>query len=152
MERYSENVRFIFTCNDRTKIIFALQSRCANYHFKPLSPSIVGSILMDILKEESVTNIPSESEMQGFIGVYGGDLRRAITELQAAISSDKPLNVQVQEGLQEYENIINDLINKNANILTTLHDLLYDGKTVKDICVSLHDVIINATLDNNTKY
>ena len=30
MERYSQNVRFIVTCNDRTKIIFALQSRCAN--------------------------------------------------------------------------------------------------------------------------
>ena len=36
MERYASNVRFIITCNDRNKIIFALQSRCANYHFKPL--------------------------------------------------------------------------------------------------------------------
>jgi len=152
MERYSDNVRFIITCNDRTKIIFALQSRCANYHFKPLVPAVVGSILMDILDKENIPNRPTESEMQGFIGVYGGDLRRAITELQAAIASDKPLKVQVQEGLQEYENIINELINKNTDILTTLHNLLYDGKTVKDICVSLHDVIINATLDGNVKY
>ena len=152
MERYSENVRFIITCNDRTKIIFALQSRCANYHFKPLAPSVVFAILTDILDKENIPNRPTEEEMQGFISVYGGDLRRAITELQAAISSDKPLHVQVQEGLQEYENIISEIINKNANILATLHNLLYDGRTIKDICVSLHDVIINATFDSNTKY
>ena len=36
MERYAGNIRFIITCNDRNKIIFPLQSRCANYHFKPL--------------------------------------------------------------------------------------------------------------------
>tara|TARA_R100001015_G_C4632870_1_gene197012 strand:+ start:78 stop:989 length:912 start_codon:yes stop_codon:yes gene_type:complete len=152
MERYSENVRFIITCNDRTKIIFALQSRCANYHFKPLSLSVVESILFDILEKENIPNRPSKTEMQGFIGVYGGDLRRAITELQAAISSNRPLNVQVQEGLQEYEDIVNDIINKNTDVLTTLHNLLYDGRTVKDICVSLHDVVISATLDNNMKY
>ena len=152
MERYSENVRFIITCNDRTKIIFALQSRCANYHFKPLSLSVVESILFDILEKENIPNRPSKTEMQGFIGVYGGDLRRAITELQAAISSNRPLNVQVQEGLQEYEDIVNNIINKNTDVLTTLHNLLYDGRTVKDICVSLHDVVISATLDNNMKY
>mgnify|MGYP001250745774 CR=1 FL=1 len=37
MERYSDNCRFIITCNDRTKIIYPLQSRCANYYFTTLS-------------------------------------------------------------------------------------------------------------------
>jgi len=152
MERYSNNVRFIVTCNDRTKIIFALQSRCANYHFKPLSPSIIYDVLQDILSKENVSGKYGDEEMHGFISAYGGDLRRAITELQAAIASNKPLSVQVQSGLQEYENIVNEIINKNTNILSDLHNLLYDGKTVKDICVGLHDVIINATMDNNTKY
>jgi replication factor C small subunit len=152
MERYSNNVRFIVTCNDRTKIIFALQSRCANYHFKPLSPNIIYDVLQDILSKENVSGKYGDEEMHGFISAYGGDLRRAITELQAAIASNKPLSVQVQSGLQEYENIVNEIINKNTNILSDLHNLLYDGKTVKDICVSLHDVIINATMDNNTKY
>ncbi len=36
MERYANNIRFIITCNDRNKIIFALQSRCANYHSNQL--------------------------------------------------------------------------------------------------------------------
>ena len=152
MERYSNNVRFIVTCNDRTKIIFALQSRCANYHFKPLSPNIIYDVLQDILSKENVSGKYGDEEMHGFISAYGGDLRRAITELQAAIASNKPLSVQVQSGLQEYENIVNEIINKNTNILSDLHNLLYDGKTVKDICVGLHDVIINATMDNNTKY
>jgi replication factor C small subunit len=152
MERYANNVRFIITCNDRTKIIFALQSRCANYHFKPLPTTTISEVLTDILSKENLAGKYSQEEMHGFISAYEGDLRRAITELQAAVSSNKPLKVQVQSGLQEYENIINEIISKNTDILSDLHNLLYDGKTVKDICVGLHDVIINATMDNNTKY
>ena len=151
MERYSDNVRFIITCNDKSKIIFALQSRCANYHFKPLSSQVVLDVCLDILRSENITKY-SEEELQGFISAYGGDLRRAITELQAAVASNKPLKIQVQEGLQEYENIVNEIINKNASILSELHNLLYDGKTVKNICVGLHDVIINGTIESNIKF
>ena len=90
--------------------------------------------------------------MLAFIKAYEGDLRRTITELQAAVASNKPLAIQVQSGLQEYENMLNEIINKNTNVLTQLHNLLYDGKTIKDICLGLHDVVVNAELDNSTKY
>ena len=152
MERYSNNVRFIITCNDRSKIIFALQSRCANYHFKPLSYQTILGVLNEILAQENLAGRFPETEMLAFIKAYEGDLRRTITELQAAIASNKPLAIQVQSGLQEYENMLNEIINKNTNVLTQLHNLLYDGKTIKDICLGLHDVVINAELDNNTKY
>ena len=33
MERYANNIRFIITCNDKSRIIFPLQRRCANYRF-----------------------------------------------------------------------------------------------------------------------
>ena len=52
MERYSSNIRFIITCNDRNKIIFALQSRCANYHFKPVSNEAILEVLTRILQAE----------------------------------------------------------------------------------------------------
>ena len=152
MERYSNNVRFIITCNDRSKIIFALQSRCANYHFKPLSYQTILGVLNEILAQENLAGRFPETEMLAFIKAYEGDLRRTITELQAAVASNKPLAIQVQSGLQEYENMLNEIINKNTNVLTQLHNLLYDGKTIKDICLGLHDVVVNAELDNSTKY
>lgn len=152
MERYSNNVRFIITCNDRSKIIFALQSRCANYHFKPLSYQTILGVLNEILTKENHAGRFPETEMLAFIKAYEGDLRRTITELQAAVASNKPLAIQVQSGLQEYENMLNEIINKNTNVLTQLHNLLYDGKTIKDICLGLHDVVVNAELDNSTKY
>jgi len=49
MERYSANVRFIITCNHRHKIIYPLQSRCANYGFTRLSNDIILATLHEIL-------------------------------------------------------------------------------------------------------
>ena len=55
MERYSNNIRFIITCNDRNKIIFALQSRCANYHFKPISNESMLEVIQSILQKRGIT-------------------------------------------------------------------------------------------------
>ena len=87
MERYASNIRFIITCNDRNKIIFALQSRCANYHFKPLSNEAMMEVLSSILKAEEITRF-SQDELHSFIYAMNGDMRRAITELQAAKASN----------------------------------------------------------------
>ena len=91
MERYSNNIRFVITCNDRNKIIFALQSRCANYHFKPLSNEAVLEVLTSILKAEEITRF-SQDELDSFIYAMNGDMRRAITELQAAKKQFHPQN------------------------------------------------------------
>ena len=45
MERYSNNVRFIITANDRSKIIYPLQSRCANYYFSVLDNATISTLL-----------------------------------------------------------------------------------------------------------
>ena len=152
MERYANNVRFIITCNDKSKIIFALQSRCANYHFKTLSNEVILDAVKSLLISEGLENKYDDKSLFAFIGSFNGDLRRAITELQAAASSDNPLKLQVQLGLKEYENIIDEIINKNTNAISLLHNLLYDGRSVKEICVGMHDVIIESKMDNNTKY
>tara|TARA_R110002110_G_scaffold210664_3_gene423168 strand:- start:164 stop:1075 length:912 start_codon:yes stop_codon:yes gene_type:complete len=152
MERYSDNVRFIITCNDRTKIIYPLQSRCANYFFETLSIDEIKDCVINILNQEE-KNIPEESSLIAFIGAYNGDLRRVVTELQAALSSNSPLKVQIDKGLEPYSIILSDIIDGNKiQALENLNDEIYAGKTIKDICISLHDVVINATLDSNEKF
>ena len=152
MERYASNVRFIITCNDRNKIIFALQSRCANYHFKPLSNDAMLEVLNSILHREEITRF-SQDEIGSFIYAMNGDMRRAITELQAAKATDSTLNKQITIGLTDYNKILILIINKNTNSLDRIHNLLHDGRTIREICVGLHDAVINySTLDHNTKF
>lgn len=152
MERYESNVRFIITCNDRNKIIFALQSRCANYHFKPLSNDAMLGILSSIVQREQITRF-SQDEMTSFIYSIGGDIRRGITELQAAKSSNSTLFKQIHIGLTDYNRILNSILNKNTNSLNLIHQLLQEGRTINEICIGLHDaVIVSEGLDSNTKF
>jgi replication factor C small subunit len=151
MERYSSNIRFIITCNDRNKIIFALQSRCANYHFKPLSNEAILEVLTGILQAEGITRYP-QNELSPFIYAMQGDMRRAITELQAAKASNSSLKTQIDIGLNEYKKLIIKITNKNGDSLSTIHNLLHDGLSIREICIGLHDAVIVTELDSNTKF
>ena len=152
MERYANNVRFIITCNDRNRIIFPLQSRCANYHFKPLSNESILEVIKGILSNEKINRF-SDEELIPFIYSMNGDMRRAITEIQAAKSSNITLRKQSDMNLEEYMKIINMIINKNTNVLSQLHDMIYGGRSVREICMGLHDSIIKAEgIETNVKF
>ena len=151
MERYANNIRFIITCNDRNKIIFALQSRCANYHFKPVSNEAMLELLTTILKGEEITQF-SQIELDSFIYSLNGDMRRAITELQAANFSNSTLKKQIEYGLNQYKRLLMKIVNKNGTQLSAIHDLLHEGLSIREICIGLHDAVINSELDSNTKF
>jgi len=151
MERYASNIRFIITCNDRNKIIFALQSRCANYHFKPLSNEAIMEVLTSILKAEEITRF-SQNELDSFIYAMNGDMRRAITELQAAKASNSSLKTQIDTGLDEYRELIIKITNNNNTSLDAIHNLLHSGYSIREICVGLHDAVILSDLDSNLKF
>ena len=153
MERYENNVRFIITANDRSRIIYPLQSRCANYFFSNLEKATILSLLQTILTNEQISNPPSEDDLGGFITYYNGDVRRTITELQAALASGLSLRKQSEKSLEKYDKILNLLIEGNHNkALEELHNALYSGKTVKDICNGLHEVIVNGEMEDNLKF
>ena len=151
MERYASNIRFIITCNDRNKIIFALQSRCANYHFKPLTNESVLEVIQSILQKEGITRFET-NDLNSFIYAMNGDMRRAITELQAAKASDSSLKAQVDNSLDEYSKILMKIIDKQADSLQAIHNLLYDGYTIREICIGLHDAVIQTELESNIKF
>jgi len=151
MERYASNIRFIITCNDRNKIIFALQSRCANYHFKPLSNEAVLEVLTSILKAEEITRF-SQDELDSFIYAMNGDMRRAITELQAAKASNSTLKSQIDAGLNEYKKLLMKIVNKNTLALSSMHDFLHNGFTIREVCIGLHDAVIDSELESNLKF
>ena len=152
MERYASNIRFIITCNDRNRIIFPLQSRCANYHFKPLSNEVILEVIKGILANENINRF-SDEDLLPFIYSMNGDIRRAITEIQAAKSSNITLKKQSEMNLEEYVKIINLIMNKDTNVLATLHDMIYMGRSVREICMGMDDSIIQSEgIDSNVKF
>ena len=152
MERYASNVRFIITANDRSKIIYPLQSRCANYFFTKLDSATILTLLKTILSREDISH-PSDVDLGQFISHYNGDVRRTITELQAALASGTSLKRQVNKSLERYDDILQLLENENhRKALEELHNALYSGKTVKDICYGLHEVIVKSDINDDSKY
>jgi len=153
MERYSGNIRFIITCNDKSKIIYPLQSRCANYHFKPLSNEVILEVIKGILQKEQI-NVFGDDELSRLIYALDGDLRRAITEIQAAKASGNSLTKQIESSLEEYNKILMLILNKKPNdSLKQLHNLIYEGRSVKELCLGLHNAVINSKeLDNLIKF
>ena len=152
MERYASNVRFIITANDRSKIIYPLQSRCANYFFTKLDSTTISTLLKTILSREDISH-PSDVDLGQFISHYNGDVRRTITELQAALASGTSLKRQVNKSLERYDDILQLLESENhRKALEELHNALYSGKTVKDICYGLHEVIVKSDINDDSKY
>jgi len=152
MERYASNVRFIITANDRSKIIYPLQSRCANYFFTKLDSATISTLLKTILSREDISH-PSDVDLGQFISHYNGDVRRTITELQAALASGTSLKRQVNKSLERYDDILQLLEGENhRKALEELHNALYSGKTVKDICYGLHEVIVKSDMSDDSKY
>ena len=152
MERYASNVRFIITANDRSKIIYPLQSRCANYFFTKLDSATILTLLKTILSREDISH-PSDVDLGQFISHYNGDVRRTITELQAALASGTSLKRQVNKSLERYDDILQLLESENhRKALEELHNALYSGKTVKDICYGLHEVIVKSDINDDSKY
>lgn len=82
IEEYSDNTRFIFTCNYLFKIIPALQSRCQIFNLTPPLDGVLNRVV-SILKNEGIT-VPDTEKQKLVELVRSGypDLRRIINDIQ----------------------------------------------------------------------
>ncbi len=87
MEQFSNNVRFILSCNYSSQIIDPIQSRCAVFRFSPLSDDAVEQEIRHIASEEGIQL--TDDGLDALVYAAGGDMRKAINGLQAAsVSGD----------------------------------------------------------------
>jgi replication factor C small subunit len=82
MEQFSNNVRFILSCNYSSQIIDPIQSRCAVFRFSPLSDEAVGGQIRTIADQEDLA--VSDDGVEALVYAADGDMRKAINGLQAA--------------------------------------------------------------------
>ncbi|EGW33662.1 uncharacterized protein SPAPADRAFT_59031 [Spathaspora passalidarum NRRL Y-27907] len=84
MEIYSNSTRFAFACNQSSKIIEPLQSRCAILRYNKLADEEVLARLLEIAKMEEVKY--NSEGLQALIFTAEGDMRQAINNLQSTVA------------------------------------------------------------------
>ncbi len=82
MEQFSNNTRFILSCNYSSQIIDPIQSRCAVFRFAPLSDEAVGDQIRAIADQEGIEM--TDDGLDALVYAAAGDMRKAINGLQAA--------------------------------------------------------------------
>ena len=84
MENYTNNCRFILSCNYSSKIIDPIQSRCAVFRFRLLEKKDIDKIVRRIAHSENI-QIDGKS-IDIIFEISGGDCRRVINLLQTTAS------------------------------------------------------------------
>lgn len=92
MDTHINSTRFAFTCNDSTKIIEAIQSRCTILKYVRLTNQQMIDRLKIICEKE---NVPYEIKgLDAILTIAQGDLRKAINCLQLTFNGYTNVNVE----------------------------------------------------------
>ncbi|XP_056421286.1 replication factor C subunit 4 isoform X2 [Hyla sarda] len=156
MEKESKTTRFCLICNYVSRIIEPLTSRCSKFRFKPLADEIQTKRVLDIAKKENVLITPEA--VSHLVEVSEGDLRKAITFLQAAtrLTAGREITEQVvteiagvipketletvlaacQSGsFEKLETVVKNLINNGhaaTQLVNQLHDIILEREDLTD--------------------
>ena len=147
IEEFSNNCRFILTCNFKNRIIEPLHSRCSNYEFnfsKKVTASLCGDFMgraRAILDGEGVTyNMDTLAQV---IMRHAPDWRRILNELQRhSISGQLETTVIINDANENYSILFKALKDKDfkkmrswvvnnmdvepASIFRAIYDVMYD--------------------------
>lgn len=102
MEKYSATCRFILCCNQISKILDPIQSRCVIFKFKGLTKENLIELLEKIEKQENLKITNNAKEL--LIKISLGDTRKIINTLQAASSINQEVTTKLIEEILEYVN------------------------------------------------
>ena len=157
MEKYSNTCRFILCCNEISKLIDPIQSRCVIFKFKSLLKEDVFNVLEKVSKEESLKIDENAKDL--LYEISRGDLRKLLNTLQASSVLDK--NITEKNILQicdfvspkEIKNLIE--ISINGSFLKA-RDKLIEIKTKRgytglEILKELYKQVIELDIDENKK-
>jgi replication factor C small subunit len=144
MEQFSDNTRFILSCNYSSKIIDPIQSRCAVFRFSPLGDKAVAAQVREIAATESIE--VTDDGVDAIVYAADGDMRRAINSLQAAATTGEVVDEETVYAItatarpEEIESMVTDaLAGDFTRARSTLDTLLTDvGMAGGDIIDQLH--------------
>ena len=114
MEQYSDQTRFILSCNYPSKLIDPIQSRCTPLPFRRLDDSEIEELLTRILEKEDVEY--EESAVGKIVEYVQGDARRAVQTLQTSVEDGELTeNITQVVGGQVDDETVEEMISKCFN-------------------------------------
>ena len=156
MEQFSDNTRFILSCNYSSKIIDPIQSRCAVFRFSPLGDDAVRAQVEEIAEAEGIE--VTEDGLDALVYAASGDMRRAINSLQAAATTGEVVDEEAVYLItstarpEDIEEMVTAAIDGDfAAARSQLETLLVDtGMAGGDIIDQLHRSAWDFDLDDRT--
>ncbi|GAA0264374.1 replication factor C small subunit [Halobacterium noricense] len=144
MEQFSENTRFILSCNYSSKIIDPIQSRCAVFRFSPIDDDAVAAHLRDLADREDLEY--TDDGIDALVYAADGDMRRAINALQAASATGDVVDEETVFAItatarpEEIEDMVTEAIAGDFTAArSTLDDLISNrGLAGGDIIDQVH--------------
>lgn len=156
IREYGKRTKFIFTCNDSTKIIDDIQSICRIIRFKKLTNEQIIKYLSKICVAENVKF--DNSGLETICYISDGDMRKSINDLQKiAFTYDKITKKTVLSICKvpdpiEIKKIIKLVIEKNLVEANNEMELIVkQGYYYMDIISGLVYVLSNYDMENSIK-
>jgi replication factor C small subunit len=157
IERYTHICRFILSVNYSSKIIEPIQSRCAIFRFKPLTPDDIKKLMRRIATQEKLEITPDGLDTLIFIAK--GDLRKAVNTLQVGASLNKKITAELLYETtatakpEDIKNLINTAFSGNFMAARNqLYDLLTTyGLSGEDVIQQIHKTLFDLTIPDEYK-
>ena len=154
MEQFSNNVRFILSCNYSSQIIDPIQSRCAVFRFAPLADEAVETQLRRIAEAEDIEL--TEDGIEALVYAADGDMRRAINGLQAAavtgrtVDADAVFEVTSTARPEEVREMVTRALDGDFTAARSQLDRLLteEGIAAGDVLDQLHRAVWEFDLDD----
>lgn len=148
MENYAKSTRFVLACNDSTKIIEPIQSRCAIFRLTTLKEEDIIKRLSFIAKEEKVVFEGENEALKALAETANGDMRIAINNLQSTfaafgIVSKHNIYELCEKPKPEKIVAIFEAIIKKKNLneaLKLTNDMIADGYCIDEIVSTMFQV------------
>ena len=157
MEQFTENCRFILSCNYSSKIIDPIQSRCAVFRYNRLEEDDVKSYIQRIGESEGFK--VSEGALEAVMRVSDGDLRRVTNVLQTASIQNSEIEEEDVYGVaaslrpEEITQILELALNERfMDARDQLSDLMIErGLDGQDVIDSIHREVYDLDISEQAK-
>jgi len=148
------DTRFVFTCNDYSKIIENIQSICLLINFPRISKDHILKKLIYICKEENITY--TQKDLKNLIFLSENDIRNCINNLESIsnfsnkkLSNNNILKIISKPRTEYIKNLLVNCQNKNLKNSINIIKKLYDeGNNPNDILL----VFMNFILENEMNF
>lgn len=149
---YKKNCRFVFICNDSTKVNESIQSKCIIINYPKLKDSFINEKLIEICEKENIKF--TYGSIEELLNISDKDIRKAINNLECIfftcgnLTNDNIYSILDKPKPAYIRNILNLCLNNKFNeSILELTRLYKNGYNASDILLTFLDYLMKQNSD-----